>query len=404
MDPRSSAPNRILERCKSFTRAAEFRASGLYAYHTRLEIDEHCGPAEYYLNGKKILMFGSNDYLGLTHDPVVRAAAAQAAINFGTGCSGSRMLNGTYAIHEQLEAELAQFLGREAVMLFSTGYQANFGAISALVGRGDAIFMDRRNHASLVDGCRGNLDSVKRFRCEVPGELESMLAACRPEQGKLVIVDAVFSMEGDIVDLPRIVELCERHNAVLYLDEAHSVGVLGERGRGVAEHFDLEEEVHIVMGTFSKSFGSVGGYVASSATVIDYLRHNSRSYIFSASLPPPVVETVRASLRIIMGEPERRRALMENADYARAGLQDLGFSMRAGRTPILGIFVGDEVATCRTFHEMLAEGIYVNPVLPPAVQTPLLRISLQATHTRAQIDRLLSVMAGMKKRPDLITL
>lgn len=403
MDPRSSPPNRILERCAAFTRPAEYRAAGLYPYHTRLERDEHCGPAEYYLNGKKILMFGSNDYLGLTHDPVVRAAAARAAVNYGTGCSGSRMLNGTFAIHEQLEAELARFLRREAVMLFSTGYQSNVGAISALIGRGDAIFMDRRNHASLVDGCRGNLENVRRFRCETPGELEALLASCRSDQGKLVAVDAVFSMEGDVVDLPSLVETCRRHGAVLYLDEAHSVGVLGERGRGVAEHFGLEDDVHIVMGTFSKSFAAVGGFVASTAPVIEYLRHVSRSYIFSASLPPPVVETVRAALRIIAEEPERRQTLMANADYARAGLLDLGFRMHPGKTPILGVAVSDEPGTCRIFHELLAEGVYVNPVLPPAVQTPLLRISLQATHSRAQIDRLFAAMASLKKRPDLIT-
>jgi 8-amino-7-oxononanoate synthase len=403
VNPRPSAPNRILERCANFTRPAELRAAGLYPYHTCLQRDEHCGPAEYYLNGKQILMFGSNDYLGLTHDPAVREAAARAITSYGTGCSGSRMLNGTFAIHEQLEAELAQFLGRDAVMLFSTGYQSNFGAISSLVGRGDAIFMDRRNHASLVDGCRGNLDGVRRFRSEVPGELESMLASCRPDQGKLVIVDAVFSMEGDIVDLPRLVETCRRHDAVLYVDEAHSIGVLGKHGRGLAEHFGLADGVHIVMGTFSKSFAAVGGFVAAARAVIDYLRHHSRSYIFSASLPPPVVETVRAALRIIAGEPERRQTLMANADYARAGLLDLGFRMHPGKTPILGVFVGDEAGTCRIFHELLAEGVYVNPVLPPAVQSPLLRISLQATHTKAQIDRLCAAMASLKKRPDLIT-
>jgi 7-keto-8-aminopelargonate synthetase-like enzyme len=258
--------------------------------------------------------------------------------------------------------------------------------------------MDRRNHASLVDGCRGNLAKIMRFRYEVEGELESMLATCRPDQGKLLVLDAVFSMEGDIVDLPHIVEVARRYEAAVYLDEAHSIGVLGAHGRGVGELFGLEKDVHMVMGTFSKSFAAVGGFIAASAGVIDFLRHHSRAYIFSASLPPPVVETVRASLRIIEREPERRARLMENARLARAGLEALGFRLREGKTPILAVYVGDDEGTCRAFHTLLEEGVYVNPVLPPAAQEPLLRISCQAIHTKAHIDRLCDAMARLKKR------
>ncbi|MFO0980888.1 MAG: aminotransferase class I/II-fold pyridoxal phosphate-dependent enzyme [Planctomycetota bacterium] len=395
--------NRILERCEGFTRAAEYRAVGIYPYHTRLKRDASCGPAEYTFEGQKLLMFGSNDYLGLTYDPAVRAAAARAATHYGTGCSGSRMLNGTLTIHEQLEAELAAFLQRDAVMLYSTGYQSNFGAISALTRRDDVLFMDRRNHASLVDGCRGNLGKIMRFRYDVPGELAAMMGACRPEQGKLLILDAVFSMEGDIVDLPEVLEVARRHEATVYLDEAHSIGVLGEHGRGVGEHFGRESDVHIVMGTFSKSFGAVGGFIASTAPVIDFLRHHSRSYIFSASLPPPVVETVRAALRIIVREPDRRQRLMRNARLAREALQSLGLRLRPGSTPILAVYVGDEEATCRTFHHLLREGVYVNPVLPPAAQEPLLRISCQTIHTEQHIEQLQDALARVKKRLPLVT-
>ncbi|MEW6741776.1 MAG: aminotransferase class I/II-fold pyridoxal phosphate-dependent enzyme [Planctomycetota bacterium] len=392
----------VLRKCYEFTRAREVRALGLYPYGTMLGRDETCYGAHYLLNGRRVLMFGSNDYLGLTHDPRVMEAARDAVMRYGSGCSGSRMLNGTLTIHRELETELAAFLGREDVALFSTGYQANHGTLTALAQRGDVILMDRDNHASLVDGCLSSLARMVRYRHNCMDDLEATLESVAGEPNKMIVADAVFSMQGDTVDLPNMVRLAERYGTAIYLDEAHSIGVFGDCGRGIGEHFGLEEHVDVTMGTFSKSLAAVGGFVAAAAEVIDYVRHHCRSYIFSASLPPGCVAAVRAALRIIRQEPERRKVLLDLGNQVRRGLEAMGFSVLEGEAPIIPVIVGDEMAVMRAFHELLGEGVYVNPVLPPAASRALLRISCMSTHTPGDVERLLEAMAKVGKKLALL--
>ena len=379
---------KLLEKCRNFTDAATAREQGWYPYFKVVQSQQ--GP-EAIVDGQKMLMLGSNNYLGLTDHPKVKEAAIKAVQIFGTGCTGSRYLNGTLSLHEEAEARLAKFMQRDGVLLFSTGYQTNLGTISALVGKGEYVITDRQDHASIVDGCRLSFGKTLKFRHNESEDLERVLRHVGCEAGKMVVVDGVFSMEGSIVKLPEIVQLCKAYDAVLVVDDAHSVGVLGENGRGTAEHFDLEHSVDIVMGTFSKSFASMGGFIATDLQTIDFIKHHSRPLIFSASMAPATVATVIAALDIIEQEPERRERLWHNAEHWRTGLQELGFNTGHSETPIVPVILGEYMLTFQFWQALSRKGIFTNPAVPPAVppDSSLLRTSVIATHTAEQLDRAL---------------
>ena len=349
-------------------------------------------------------MIGSNNYLGLTTHPKVREAAIEALRMYGPSCTGSRFLNGTLAIHKQLEEELADFVGMEAALVFSTGYQANLGTISALVGRGDVVITDREDHASIVDGCCLARGEMLRFRHNDMKSLERALAKCDLDQGKLVVVDGVFSMGGDIAPLPEIVPLCTKYNARLMVDDAHSVGVLGRNGRGTADHFGVTDDVDLIMGTFSKSFASLGGFIAGEEAAISYIQHHARSMIFSASMPPACVAACLAALEIMRSEPERPRHLMALADRMRKSYQALGYNTGDSQTPIIPIIIGDDMPTFMTWKALFQAGVYTNPVIPPAVppSKSLLRTSYMATHTDEQMDRVLELFEQVGKQVGVI--
>lgn len=379
---------KLLEKCRNYTEAAIAREQGWYPYFKVVESQQ--GP-EAVVDGKPMIMLGSNNYLGLTDHPKVKEATVEAVQQFGTGCTGSRYLNGTLTLHEEAEARLAKFMQREAVLLFSTGYQTNLGTISALVGKGEYIITDRQNHASLVDGCRLSFGKTLKFRHNDPDDLERMLRNLAPDAGKLVVVDGVFSMEGSIVPLPDIARICKQYQAVLMVDDAHSVGVLGDHGRGTGEHFGLEQSVDIVMGTFSKSFATMGGYIATDLQIIDYIKHHSRALIFSASMAPATVATVLAALDIIESEPERREMLWRNANHWRRGLQELGFNTGESATPVVPVILGEDMLTIQFWKMLFDRGVFTNPAVRQAVAPgcSLLRTSVIATHTSEQLDRAL---------------
>jgi len=389
----------LFEKCRSFTRVAEAKAAGYYPYFIPLEDTEG---TEVVVNGKRMIMIGSNNYLGLTTHPKVRQAAIDAIKRYGTSCTGSRFLNGNLALHNKLEQDLADFVGKEAGIVFSTGMQVNLGTISALVGRGDVVITDREDHASIVDGCRLSFGEMKRFRHNDMEHLEQVLQESG-DKGKLVVVDGVFSMGGDIAPLPEIVALCEKYGARLMVDDAHSLGVLAH-GRGTAAHFGLTDKVDLTMGTFSKAFASLGGVVVGDTDVIEYIRHTARSLIFSASMPPSNVAAVAAALEVIKEEPERTERVMQIAERMRQGYRELGFNCGNSQTPIIPILIGDEQKTFLLWKALFEAGIYVNPVVPPAVppNLSLLRTSYMATHTDAQMDRVLETFAKVGKQLGII--
>ncbi|MBC7254768.1 MAG: pyridoxal phosphate-dependent aminotransferase family protein [Chloroflexi bacterium] len=389
----------LFEKCRSFTRVAEAKAAGYYPYFIPLEDTEG---TEVVVNGKRMIMIGSNNYLGLTTHPKVRQAAIDAIKRYGTSCTGSRFLNGNLALHNKLEQDLADFVGKEAGIVFSTGMQVNLGTISALVGRGDVVITDREDHASIVDGCRLSFGEMKRFRHNDMAHLEQVLQESG-DKGKLVVVDGVFSMGGDIAPLPEIVALCEKYGARLMVDDAHSLGVLAH-GRGTAAYFGLTDKVDLTMGTFSKAFASLGGVVVGDADVIEYVRHTARSLIFSASMPPSNVAAVAAALEVIKEEPERTERVMQIAERMRQGYRELGFNCGNSQTPIIPILIGDEQKTFLFWKALFEAGIYVNPVVPPAVppNLSLLRTSYMATHTDAQMDRVLETFAKVGKQLGII--
>lgn len=381
-------------------RARAARESGLYPYFVPLDGTEG---TEVTVGGRSVIMIGSNNYLGLTTHPKVREAAKRAIDEYGTSVTGSRYLNGTLRLHRELEERLAAFVRKEAALVFSTGMQANLGAMSALVGPEDYVVLDKENHASVVDGVRLGLGTMKRFRHNDMKHLDRVLAGIPDEAGKLVVVDGVFSMSGDIAPLHEIVALCEKYGARLYVDDAHSLGVLGG-GRGTAIHFDLNDKVDLIMGTFSKSFASIGGFVAGDADVIDYIQHHARSLIFSASLPAPNVMAVMAALEIMENEPEYVERLWENGNYMLKSLQELGFNVGSTQTPIVPIIIGYDEPTFLTWKLLFERGLYTNPVVTPAVPPgqSLLRTSYMATHTREQLDRALDILATTGRQLGLI--
>ncbi len=376
----------IFERCNNFTDARESMKSGLYPYFHALQTAQD---TEVTIDGRRIIMIGSNNYMGLTSDPRTIQAAKDALDQYGTGCSGSRFLNGTLVLHEQLEQELADFFHKEAALTYSTGFQTNLGIISSIIGWHDYIINDEENHASIVDACK--LSFAKRtvkYRHNDMQDLEETLARLPADAGKLIVVDGVFSMSGDLANLPVIVELKKKYNARLMVDDAHGVGMVGDCGRGTANHFGLEDEVDIIMTTFSKSLASLGGCIAASEPVIHYVKHKSRPFIFSASIPPANAAAALEALRIIRSEPQRQKALIDIANYMRGKLKDAGIPIIDGDTAIIPVYTYDMVRTFMITKMLFEEGVYVNPVIPPAVPEGqcMLRTSYTATHTKEQMD------------------
>ena len=374
--------------------------AGLYSWFR--PIHESAGGTRVEIEGRELIMAGSNNYLGLTHDPRVMEASKEAISRYGSGCTGSRFLNGTLSIHEEMEERLARFLKKEAVITSGTGYQTNVGAIATMAGKSDVIFGDRDNHASIIDGARLAFARHLKYRHNDMEDLERLLERTDivPDGGRLIITDGVFSMLGDLAPLPELVELARKYDARVMVDDAHAVGVLGARGTGTPEHFDVEDDVDLVIGTFSKSFACLGGFVAGPKTVIDYIRHTSRSVIFSASVTPASVATVLACLDIIEAEPERRERLWANVRRMKEGFEDLGFDVIDGGSPILSIVIGEDVTTLE-FNKLLFEhGIFVNPVLPPAAPPgmSLLRTSYMATHTDEDLDAILAAFKTVSEK------
>lgn len=390
----------LFEKCWKWTRAKELMETGFYPFF--LPLDDTEG-TEVTIGDKKLIMIGSNNYLGLTTHPQVREAAIEATRQFGTSCTGSRFLNGTLAWHLDLEKRLAEYVGKEAALIFSTGYQVNVGTISALMGRGEYIITDKDDHASIVDGCCLSRGTMKRFRHNDMQDLDRVLSKLPLDAAKLVIVDGVFSMGGDIAPLPDIIPLCKKYNARLMVDDAHSIGVLGG-GKGTSIHMGVNDDVDLIMGTFSKSFASLGGFIAGEEPVIHYIQHHARSLIFSASMPPGNVAAVSAALDVIIKEPERIDRVNQIGNYMRQEYQKLGFNTGNSQTPIIPIIIGDQNATFLIWRLLFEEGVYTNPVIPPAVppNLSLLRTSYMATHTDEQMAFVLEKFKKIGKMLDLI--
>ena len=382
----------LFKKCTEFTKPAEIRALGLYPYFHELQSRQD---AEVIMEGKRRIMLGSNNYLGLTVHPEVTAAAEEAVRKLGTGCSGSRYLNGTLSMHVELERELAEFVGKEAAMIFPTGFTSNLGIISAICAPGDYIFCDRENHASIYDGCKLSGARTMVYRHGNMDMLRERLASVPAEAGKLIVTDGVFSMSGDIAKLPEIVELAEEFGAAILVDDAHGLGVIGEGGRGTASYYGLTDKVDMIMGTFSKSLASLGGYMAASAAVTDFVRHTSRPFIFAASTPPAACATALTALRVIKAHPERVERLSHLASYLKEKLLALGVPIIETPIPIIPIHTHDMITTLRIAKTLFERGVYVNPVLPPATSPDdcLLRVSLMASHTEALLDEAADIIA-----------
>jgi len=396
----------LFDKCYAFKRHEEVKAMGLYPYFQ--PIYENYGPIVK-MDGREIVMAGSNNYLGLTTDPRVKEAAIEAIKKYGTGCSGSRYLNGTLDIHIKLEEQLAEFVGKEAALLFSTGFQTNQGAIVPLIGKDEYVISDKDNHASIVQGTlisKGlwGSDVLVRYRHNDMQHLEEVISKLPLEAGKLIVTDGVFSMSGNIVNLPELVRIARKYNARIMLDDAHGLGVLGKGGRGTANHFGLDDEVDIIMGTFSKSFASLGGFIAGEKPVIDYIKHHSPALIFSASMTPAQVAAVLKALEIIKSEPERIERLHYNANRVRRELKNLGFRVLDGQTPIVPVVIGDDLLTFRFWRLLFDNGVFVNAVISPAVPQgmQLLRLSFMATHEDKHLDIVIEKFEKVGKELALI--
>lgn len=390
----------IFEKCIKFTRAKELMSHGIYPY---FRVIESAQDPEVIMNGRRMIMIGSNNYLGLTNHPKVKEAAIEAVKKYGSGCAGSRFLNGTLDIHVDLENKLARFMRKEAALVFSTGFQVNLGVISALIGKDDAVIIDKMDHASIIDGCRLSYGEVKKFKHNDMADLKRVLEN-NEDRGKLIVVDGVFSMEGDIANLPAIVELAKKYGARVMVDDAHGIGVLGKTGRGTAEHFGLEKEVDLLMGTYSKSLASIGGFVAGSENTIHYIKHFARSLIFSASPPPASIAAVSAALDIIENEPERRERLWENTRRMLKGFRELGFEIGPSETPIIPIIVEENEIAFKMAMMLQEEGVFANVAVSPAVPNgrALIRTSYMATHTDEHLDIVLNAFEKIGRALGLI--
>lgn len=367
------------------------KEQGLYPYFRMIESEQD---TVVQIDGKDVLMFGSNSYLGLTNHPRLKEAAKNAIDKYGTGCAGSRFLNGTLKIHVELEEALATFLNKEAVLLYSTGFQANLGAISPFFGRTDYVFIDELVHASIIDGTRLGFGKVMKYRHNDMASLENQLKRAKGDGIKLIVVDGIFSMEGDIANLPEISRLAEKYDASVIVDDAHATGVIGDMGRGTGSHFGLEDKVDMIVGTFSKSFASLGGFIGANQDIINYLKHTSRTVIFSASMTPAAAASAFTALQIMQEEPERIAKLWENTNYAMRELRNAGFEIGHTQSPIIPIYVRDNLKTFQLTAMMARDGVFVNPIVSPAVRTTdtLLRFSLMATHTFAEIDQAIDLL------------
>lgn len=391
----------IFEKCSKFTAAKEAIAGGYYPYFIPLTENEG---SEAVFRGHRLIMCGSNNYLGLTTHPQVRQAALEAIQRYGTSCTGSRFLNGTLEMHEQLERELAEWVGKESALVFSTGMQTNLGTISALVGREDMVILDKQDHASIVDGAKLSWGGTRRFRHKDMADLERVLSGIPAEKGKLVVVDGLFSMEGDIAPLPEIVPLCRKYHARLMVDDAHAMGVLGG-GRGTAAHFNLTDGVDLIMSTFSKSFASLGGFIAGDEEIIHYIKHHARALIFSASIPPANAAAALAALHVMRAEPQRIERLNTLAARMRQEYRRLGFDIGPSETPVIPILIGDDMRTLLIWKALFEAGVFVNPVLAPAVPEgrQLLRTSYMATHTDEQLARVVETFEKVGRQMGLIS-
>ncbi|MBA4386065.1 MAG: 8-amino-7-oxononanoate synthase [Anaerolinea sp.] len=390
----------LFEKCRNYTTAKEAMASGIYPYFIALNENEG---TEVIYQGKRLIMCGSNNYLGLTTHPKVREAAIEAIKRYGTSCTGSRFLNGTLALHVQLEKELAAWVGKEASLVFSTGMQTNLGTVSALIGRDDVVILDKDDHASIVDGARLGYGKIERYRHNDMEHLEKVLASIPDSAGKLIVVDGMFSMEGDLAPIADIAKAAKKHGARLMIDDAHGMGVLGG-GHGTCAHLGVTDQVDLIMSTFSKSFASLGGFIAGDENTIHYIQHSARALIFSASIPPSNAAAALASLQVMREEPERAARVIAVADKMRKGFKALGFNIGDSTTPVVPIIIGDDAKTFLFWKMLFDNGVFVNPVISPAVNAghQLLRTSYMATHTDAQMDKVLEIFEKVGKEIGLI--
>jgi 8-amino-7-oxononanoate synthase len=390
----------LFNKCRTFTTAKEAMAAGYYPY---FRVVESAQDPEVIVGGRKMIMLGSNNYLGLTNHPKVKEAAIAAVRKYGSGCAGSRFLNGTLDIHVELEEKLAKFFRKDTALTFSTGYMTNLGIISSLAGKDDVVVIDKLDHASIIDACRLSFADIKKFKHNDMNSLEFVLQECG-DRGKLVVVDGVYSMEGDIAPLPDIVKVCKKYGARLMVDDAHGIGVLGATGRGTAEHFGLEKEVDIIMGTYSKSLASIGGFVVADEDVIHYMKHHARPMIFSASPPPASVAAVIAALDIIDQEPERREHLWHNTNKMMKSFKQMGFDTGVAETPIIPLMMGEMERAFMMWKILSEEGVFANAVVPPAVPQGrcMIRTSYMATHTDEMLDRVLGIVENAGKKLGMI--
>lgn len=391
----------VFEKCFKFTVMRKVIAAGYYPYFHSIESAQ--GP-EVIIEGRQMIMLGSNNYLGLTYHEHLKKAAIEAIEKYGVGCVGSRFLTGNTDLHEKLEKKLAKFVGKEAALVFSTGMQTNLGTISALVGQDDVAIIDKFDHASIIDGCRLSLGRVLGYKHNDMKDLERVLSIIPNEKGKLIIVDGVFSMEGDVANLPEIVKLAKKYKARVMVDDAHGLGVMGANGRGTCEHFNLTKEVDIIMGTFSKSFASIGGFIAADEKIIHYVKHYARSLIFSASFPPSCVASVLAALEITENEPERREQLWKNTKKMQEALKSLGFDTGFSQTPIIPIIIGENLKTGMLWKGLFNKGIFTTPIISPAVpeDRTLIRTSYMATHTEEHLERFLDALRDVGRKEKII--
>lgn len=391
----------LQEKLAKYTAPQQAKAAGVYPYFRAISSEQE---PEVLIDGKKVLMFGSNCYSGLVSDPRIKEAAIEATKKYGTGCAGSPFLNGTLDLHKKLEQRIAEYIGKEDVMIYSTGFEVNLGVVSCLTGREDYILWDEQDHASIIEGRRLSFSTALKYKHNDMASLEKQLQKCDPDKVKLIVTDGVFSMEGDVANLPEIVRLAKKYNASVMVDEAHGIGVFGKGGRGTCDHFGVTKDVDLIMGTFSKSFASLGGFIATDKEITNFLRHHSRSYIFTASITPASTAAALKAIDIMEQEPERQEHLWEITKFALDGFRNMGCEIGNTSTPIIPLFVRDDYKTYHVVRDLFDEGLFVNPVVSPAVapQDTLIRFSLMATHTKEQVEYALTKIQQVFRKYDLI--